>query len=107
MDKVEAREIVACELRALRQLAYDDFKRQLPVTTHEVRPLGFTVRLERGGSTPRHHSVVGRSGTRYTVETQIRWEDCPGGSIEVSVCVDAGDKRPWSTVCDGFTVAPD
>ena len=106
MDRAEARQLLDGELERMRRLSYADLRVQMPRVTGVYRFLGATAWLERGGETPRHHEVLGPSGTRYMLEVALTWEDEPEGNIHVSVSIDDGKPGFAWLVSDGFVISP-
>ena len=51
--------------------------------------------------------VVGESGTKYQIETQIRWDHKPGGDVRVMGCIDDGGWRAFKPLCNDLIVSPE
>lgn len=79
--------MLAREVAALRELSYEELRALLDVQdTHEV---------------------AAESGTWYQVETQVWWDDKPGGDLRVRTAIDDGGWRAYIPMTDDFIKAPD
>ena len=87
-NKLEAREVLAVQLTALRQLSYEQLVERL---------------LDREET----FDVAGPSGTQYQVELQAFWDARPNDVLHVLVSVDDGGWRAFVPLTDSFLVAPD
>lgn len=86
MDKIEARAVIAEEIRKLRERSYEELlELRSPVTDQ----------------------VVARSGKTYQVERQAFWDDKRRKTLRVLVSVDDGGWRSFFPLADDFIIAPD
>lgn len=89
MDKVEAREIVAAEIAALRRRPYPELRRLADPANVETR------------------EVSGRSGTKYQLVIEAAWDDTARRHVRVIVAIDDGGWRALLPLADDFIIAPD
>ena len=89
MNKAEAKEVLAGQLRELQKLPYAEFRSWV---------------VEKKIETP---LVKGASGAEYQVEVEALWDGKPGGDIRVLVSVDDGGfLSSFLPLCGSFIVAP-
>ena len=90
MNREEAKEILASQLRALKKLSYAEFRSWV---------------IERRIETP---VAKGPSGTEYQIEIEARWESKSGEDIRVLASIDEGGlMSSLLPLCDSFIIASD
>jgi hypothetical protein len=106
MDREEARGLLDGEIAALRELAYEGLRARVPrIVRRRRRFLWWPFDYRVLGSPPFEvHDVTGGSGELYQVETNVDWDEEPGGSIRVTAMIDQGGD---ASMQDGFVIAPD
>lgn len=87
MDKSEARDLLAQQIEHLRSLTYEDL-------------LG---RLDQSETV----EVVGPSGRKYFLQTQVFWDGRRDENLRVIANIDGGGWRAFSPLGDDFIMAPD
>jgi hypothetical protein len=87
VNKEEAKQILATQVRELETLSYSEFR---------------SWAIEKRIETP---LVKGASGTEYQIEIQAMWDCQRGGDIRVLVSIDDGSLRSsLLPLCDSFIV---
>lgn len=89
MNEVEARSILAEQVRELRTRSYAELRAWI---------------LEKKEL---HQEVKGPSGTDYQVEVQVLWDAQPNHNIRVLASIDDGGWRACVPLCDSFIIAAD
>ncbi|MGH8004660.1 MAG: hypothetical protein ACRECJ_08055 [Limisphaerales bacterium] len=84
MNKIEAKEILAEQIKQLRILPYSELCKLIDKKNQ------------------RNLEIVGKSGTKYQVEIQAFWDDKPGQDVRVSVAIDDGAWRAFFPITDDF-----
>ena len=56
---------------------------------------------------PEAHEVLGPSGARYAIETEVLWDDEAAGTTRVMVALDDGGPSAERPMVDDFVVASD
>jgi hypothetical protein len=87
VDKVEARSVLLAQLEDWGRRSYAEL----------VREVGQSRQFE----------ATGRSGTRYQVDVQVRWDDKPNGDIRVLGSIDDGGLRAFAPLTADFILGPD
>lgn len=72
----------------------------------EYRKLSYDQLADRIGD-EEFPEVVGATGTQYQIETQIVWDDKPGGDVRVLGSIDDGGWRAFMPLCDSLIMTPD
>jgi hypothetical protein len=106
MDREEARGLLDGEIAALRELAYEGLRARVPrIVRRRRRFLWWPFDYRVLASPPSEvHDVTDASGELYQVETNVDWDEEPGGSIRVMATI----AQDWdATMTDGFVIAPD
>jgi hypothetical protein len=90
VNKEEAKEILATQMRELKTLSYSQFSAWV---------------TEKRIETP---LVQGASGTEYQIEIEAMWDCRRGGDIRVVASIDDGGLRSsLLPLCDSFIVVSD
>ncbi len=86
MEKEEARTILQDRIGRYRRLSYDELKARIgDVETEEV---------------------TAPSGRWYQLESQVFWDDQPGGDVRVIVSIHDGGLRAFVPLTEDFIQAP-
>jgi hypothetical protein len=72
---------------------------------NEYRKLSYDQLAARIGD-EEFPEVVGATGTQYQIETQIVWDDKPGGDVRVLASIDDGGWRAFVPLCDSLIMTP-
>jgi hypothetical protein len=86
MNREEALSLLNAKLDEYRKLSYDQLAARIG---EEEFP-----------------EVVGATGTQYQIETQIVWDDKPGGNVRVLASIDDGGWRAFMPLCDSVIMTP-
>ena len=86
MNREEALSLLNAKLNEYRKLSYDQLAARIG---DEEFP-----------------EVIGATGTQYQIETQIVWDDKPGGDVRVLAAIDDGGWRAFIPLCDSLIMTP-
>jgi len=87
MDKKEAKEIIANELKPYRDKPYYELSQMV-------------------GANPIVYEVSGSKGTTYQIEIEVFWDGKLNENIRVVGGIDDGGWRAFLPVCDDFIKSP-
>ncbi len=87
MDKAEAKEILAQQIRRLRALGYSELCKLI--------------------EEPEQTEMTSESRAWYQLEIQAWWDDKPDHNLRVLVSIDDGGWRAMVPLTEDFIIAPD
>jgi len=86
MNKIEAREILANELRLFRDQPWEELREMM--------------------NKPRTFERIGSSGKNYQIEIQAFWDGKPEGDLRITGAIDDGGIRVYFPLTDSFILSP-
>lgn len=86
MDKREAIALLRDEVRLHRDLPFESLQTLLSRSITSVR--------------------TGPSGKDYQLETQVMWDDRPGGNLRVTIAIDDGGLAAFVPLTEDFILSP-
>lgn len=86
MDKREAIALLRDEVRLYRDLPFESLQTLLSRSITSVR--------------------TGPSGKDYQLETQVMWDDRPGGNLRVTIAIDDGGLAAFVPLTEDFILSP-